>query len=96
MYNNDIGKPASHYTIPTLHRRLSVSVLFINMDHKVLNDLSTAKLLTEMHVLSEWHFIKHDAAYTVSIKHYLQSMSECTKHMDIDYCPKTNIVENGL
>ena len=66
------------------------------MFSKALNDLNTAKLLTELHVLSDWHSIKHDATYTASIKLYLQSMLECTKHVGIDYLPKTNNVENGL
>jgi hypothetical protein len=53
---------------------------------KVLRALITAKLLTEMQVFYDWHFIKHD------IHHTLPSESECIKHMDIVAHPKVNIV----
>ena len=66
------------------------------MFSKALYDLNTAKILTEMHVLSYWNFIKHDATYAISIKLYLQSMLEYNKHIGIAYCPKTNSVENCL
>ena len=56
---------------------------------KALNVLNIAKLLRKMHSVSDWHSITHDATYTVSIKLYLQSMLKCTKHISIDYCPKT-------
>jgi hypothetical protein len=66
------------------------------MSFKLLNDLNTAKLLTDMHVLSDWHFIKQYATFTMPIMHCLQNMLECTKHIAIDYFPKTSSAENGL
>jgi hypothetical protein len=66
------------------------------MASKVLNDLSTAKLLIDVQVLSVCHFIIREATYTISIMHYLQSMFECTKHIGNDYCPLRNVCKGCL
>ena len=41
------------------------------MASKVLKTLSTAKLLIEMQVLSDWHFIKRETTHTISKRHCL-------------------------
>ena len=57
---------------------------------KVLKALNTAKLLIEMQVLYDRHFIKHEITH--DIHQTWSSEFECIKHMDIAAHPKPNIV----
>jgi alpha-D-ribose 1-methylphosphonate 5-phosphate C-P lyase len=52
----------------------------------VLKTLHRAELLIEMDILSVANFTKQETTVSVSIRHFLQTVVEYTKHMSIDAC----------